>query len=160
MKMTAAIRGIALCFALVQHAASASSTTPESTAVEFYRWYIKTLTLNEEPTEAERTMLRYVTKPLWRSVKKEQLTDNSGSDYFIKAQDYYDDWLDAISTTAARQEGGRAALFVTLGATAESTHRLAVDLLKERGTWKIHRVRRVCAGQPEEADEPCVANPD
>lgn len=138
----------------------AGPAEPETRAVAFYRWYLKSLESNQEPGRDRKTLSAYVSASRLKALRKDMRMDDAGSDYFLKAQDYLEDWPGNIASTPAKQDGDVATLSITLGSTPESQHRLSVQMRHETDGWKIQRVQRLCADNAETQDDPCVAQPD
>ncbi|PAT00191.1 MAG: hypothetical protein BSR46_03850 [Candidatus Dactylopiibacterium carminicum] len=126
-----------------QAADGAPGKVPEAVTIRFYDWYLQALTQNRDPIQDEPRMLEaFVTRALVAEIHR-RMHDPDGldSDYFIRAQDYLDEWLGNIATSSVRMQGQTATLRVTLGNSAATLHRLQVDLIIEDGHWKIRRVR-------------------
>lgn len=111
-------------------------------ARDFYRWYVGLMAHDKEAGDDPRTYARYVATPLRARIQRQiDSPDGMDVDYFIKTQDYLDDWIAHVSATPARTQGATAQTIVTLGAGREAT-RLAVSLTREGGQWKIAAVKR------------------
>jgi hypothetical protein len=128
-------------------AASAQSQTGQITAAvtDFYRWYLGAFAKDQVPIKTDRARMEaHVTKELLQQIDKQMKSpDGLDADYFLKAQDYMDDWSSNIALSRIRVNGDAATATLTLGATKESKHLLAVRLVHENDTWKISRVSRV-----------------
>jgi Protein of unknown function (DUF3828) len=122
--------------------ASSSQTTPQTTLVAFYHWYLDAFARQGNPLEDDRARMEsYVTKGLLQEIDKRiQSPDGLDEDYFIRAQDYFNDWATDIVVSDVRINRGTASALVTLGRTRESRHRLKVTLVKEGRIWKISGV--------------------
>lgn len=84
----------------------------------------------------------FVSKALIHELQR--LADREGdpdSDYFIKAQDYLDDWLTDIKIEQSRWDKTSAVVVAVLGATEQTLNRLEVSLIVEQDRWKIRNVR-------------------
>jgi hypothetical protein len=117
-----------------------------TTAVtDFYRWYLGAFAKDQVPIKTDRARMEaHVTKELLQQIdKKMKSPDGLDADYFLKAQDYMDDWSSNIALSRIRVNGDAATATLTLGATKESKHLLALRLVHEGDTWKISRVSRV-----------------
>jgi len=113
----------------------------DATAVEFYRWYVKQVNDGGSPfMKAPQQLKEYVSASLWKTLQQTRGVEKD-ADYFLKAQDTLDDWATNISASPAKMVDGITRTIVTLGASAESKHRLALDMVQEDGTWKIRLVR-------------------
>jgi hypothetical protein len=116
-----------------------SLTLALATVKEFYRWYIHSLEQDRDPLEDDKKTLRgYVTEDLLRRLEASTEVD---VDYFIQAQDYFDDWESSISTAAVEHGKTTATIVVTFGTTTETRHKVGVMLTLDAGTWKIDRVQ-------------------
>lgn len=124
------------------------SATPEQTAVEFYRWYVDSLNRNREPkTRQKQKLLTFLSKRYGKwvySIPDEEYD----ADVFISAQDYDEDWVNAISTSKATIKGNVARLDVILGVYKNGKrtkgigkHVLHLKMVKENGAWKIDDIK-------------------
>jgi hypothetical protein len=133
-------------FAIKPEGISAQTPNPQSdistTLSSFYHWYVDAVAKQHPPLREDRAKLEtYVTKTLLQQIDKLiNSPDGLEEDYFTKAQDYMDDWMTNIVVSDTRIDGKTASAIVTLGATAESKHRLALKLIQEGDSWKISRV--------------------
>jgi hypothetical protein len=123
-------------------AAQGVHRTPQEAAPAFYRWYLTELANHRDPLSQDRGKIEsYVTKTLLQEIDRRiNSPDGLDEDYFIRAQDYLDDWMKEIVVSDVRIQGQNASEIVTLGATKESRHRLALKLVNEGGSWKISKV--------------------
>jgi len=152
--MSSRFKLAALAFCLLlssvfpDHAQAADSAalfpqnTPQSTLNEFYRWYLDALMKQRVPLEDDHVkMATFVGRTLLRTLDRRLKSDEGfGEDYFTRAQDYFDDWLSNITVSNMRAGRKTASATVALGASRESRHRLALQLVREDGGWKISRV--------------------
>lgn len=135
-----------ICFSqlfIAQQVKAGTPLAPDATASAFYNWYLHSLSTDRDPLRDDKIQLSaYVSKALIKEIER-QINSANGldADYFIQAQDYFDDWLTHISVTKPAINGDTASVVVTLGATKESSWKLAVALKKECGIWKIRKVR-------------------
>ena len=111
-------------------------------AGDFYAWYLAELKSNRDPLNDDPTALSTkVSKALVREIQRRMASpDGLDADYFLQAQDYYDDWLDHVTAQAVRVSRSSATLHVDLGANPSTRHRLIVTLIREDARWKIRRV--------------------
>jgi len=128
--------------------------------VAFYRWYLKSLEPNQEPGRDRKTLSALCLGLTAQGAQERHAQDDAGSDYFLKAQDYLEDWPGNIASTPAKQDGDVATLSITLGTTPDSQHRLPVQMRHETDGWKSQCVQRLCANNAETQDDPCVSPPD
>lgn len=56
-------------------------------------------------------------------------------DYFIKAQDYLEDWERTVVADKAVVDGGRALVVLQLGASSQSRRKFSITLTREGGVW-------------------------
>lgn len=118
--------------------------SPETIVATFYRWYIHSLNQNYDPLVKGRAMLKkFVAAGLIDEIE-DQLKRPGGlsADYFLQAQDWFDNWESNISVTKAVIKKQVATSIVTLGAKNDSRHKLIISLTQESGTWKIRRVQQ------------------
>ena len=113
----------------------------DATAVEFYRWYVKQVNDGGSPfMKSPKQLKEYVSASLWKTLQLTRGVEKD-ADYFLKAQDTLDDWGTNISASPAKVVDGSTRTIVTLGASADSKHRLALDMVREDGRWKIRLVK-------------------
>jgi hypothetical protein len=130
---------------LAQSPATATEAAPDIAAQEFYEWYLRLLVESKDPMHDEAAVLsKYVSGTLVKEIERKiHSPDGMESDYFIRAQDYLDDWPSNVSVAAPHVNGATATVTVGLGAAKPSAYRLTVTLVKEKGTWKIRKVARL-----------------
>lgn len=124
---------------------SAPAKSPEATVEEFYKWYVHSLRQKREPLEDDEAGLKkYVNAALIDKLKKQMNSSNGPDvDYFLKAQDYLDEWETNVSTTKGMVADTVATITVSLEAKdTVRPHKLKVTLLKENGEWKISKVEK------------------
>src|SRR5262249_1274886 len=94
------------------------------------------------PLTDDRTkMASFVGRGLLRDLDRRlKSPEGFDEDYFIRAQDYLEDWPQNIVVSNVRTNSKTASALVTLGAIAESKQQLGLRLLTESGRWKISRV--------------------
>lgn len=126
---------------LLASAALAKEQPPEQTAVQFYRWYMQSLAIQQDPLrQSPVQMSAYVEKGLVNELKRRK---GLHADYFIQAQDFMDDWTTDIRAVRPTVQGNMASVVIVLGATPETKRFLALTLTKDEGDWKICMVRLV-----------------
>jgi hypothetical protein len=132
-------------FTTAQVATAKVESGPELVAVTFYKWYLGQLVQNKDPLhDAVTEMKHQVATPLLREIEKKiNSADGMEADYFIAAQDYLDDWPTHVSATIRDRKDAVATLQVQLGVSTQKPYRLRVDLIKEKGDWKIRKVSRI-----------------
>lgn len=127
--------------------AETEAIAPDVVSAKFYKWYLHALSTDEEPLINDKACLaNYVSKALMSELEaRMQSEEGLDADYFIKAQDYLDDWEENISTQIQPVKGSMKEVVVTLGATQESLHRLSVTLVREGNDWKIRKIKKLNA---------------
>lgn len=133
---------LAQCF--LGPAALAKGQAPEEAAVQFYRWYMQSLAINQDPLHHSPVqMSAYVEKGLVSELKRRMNRKGLHADYFIQAQDFMDDWTTDIKAVRPTVHGNMASVVIILGATPETKRILALTLTRAEGDWKICMVRLV-----------------
>lgn len=138
--------GVLICVGqcLLGSAALANGQPPEQTAVQFYRWYMQSLAIQQDPLrQSPVQMSAYVEKGLVNELKRRMGRKGVHADYFIQAQDFMDDWTTDIRAVRPTVQGNMASVVIVLGATPETKRFLALTLTKDEGDWKICMVRLV-----------------
>ncbi|MDQ2988327.1 MAG: YbjP/YqhG family protein [Pseudomonadota bacterium] len=129
---------------LAQCAAQAKGQAPEEAAVQFYRWYMQSLAINQDPLrQSPVQMSAYVEKGLVNDLKKRMSRKGLHADYFIQAQEFMDDWTTDIRAVRPTVQGNMASVVIILGASPETKRILALMLKRDEGDWKICMVRLV-----------------
>jgi hypothetical protein len=127
------------------------AATPEAAVRLFYPWYLGEMMKGRVPLTEER-MQDYVAEETLRDIAFMMKRPNGGKqglreDYFLQAKDYFDDWGDHIAVSEVTIDGDTASARVALGDPAQGTHRLALTLVREGGSWKISRVNAAAASK-------------
>ncbi|WP_347902235.1 DUF3828 domain-containing protein [Pseudomonas purpurea] len=119
------------------------ASSPRQATEAFYTWYLMSVSQDKNPlTDDVPQMKQYVSEALIRSINKQMASpDGLDEDYFIKAQDYMDEWVSHIAVSEPAIQGASAKERVTLGNTPETTLRLEVRLVKDKTCWKIDDVQ-------------------
>jgi hypothetical protein len=127
-----------------QAKSNAASQAPEQAAVQFYRWYMQSLALNQDPLQQSPVqMSAYVEKALMKDLKRRSGRKGLHADYFIQAQEFMEDWATDIKAVRPVIQGNLASVVVLLGATPDTRRILALTMVREEGNWKISMVRIV-----------------
>jgi hypothetical protein len=122
--------------------ATAANATPEESIRSFYKWYVTALIANRDPLQQRAKMKQFATERLLKEIdKKKKSADGLGSDYFLDAQDFDDQWAKKISVSNVDIQGTKAKAHVLLDASPEMRRKLDVGLVNEGGAWKIDRVQ-------------------
>ncbi|MGZ0705325.1 DUF3828 domain-containing protein [Pseudomonas piscis] len=118
------------------------ASSPKPAAQAFYSWYLQTYSQDKDPvTDNAPEMKRYVSDSLVTKIKKQMASpDGLEEDYFLKAQDYMDEWLTQIQVSEPQVQGSTAKEQVTLGNTPDTTQIVDVRMVKDKGCWKIDEV--------------------
>jgi Protein of unknown function (DUF3828) len=121
---------------------ASSQNTPQATLTAFYHWYLEALAKSRDPLHDDRAKIEvYVSKGLLREIDRlSKSAEGLDEDYFIRAQDYLEDWASNIVVSDVQIKDGTASATVTLGATKQSRHPLALNLIKEGDAWKIAKI--------------------
>lgn len=127
----------------VSEAVAASSMSADQTTSAFYKWYLHSLASGREPLSDDRKILfKYVSRALVSDIEKSMHSDEGlDEDYFIKAQDYLDEWESNIVVGKPAVAGSTASVALQLGGKGDNHRRFSVALIKEAGTWKIRNVQ-------------------
>lgn len=126
---------------LIGSAALAKGQAPEQAALQFYRWYMQSLAISQDPLRHSPVqMSAYVDKGLVNELKRRK---GPHADYFIQAQEFIDDWTTDIKAVRPTVQGNLASVVIILGATPETKRILALTLTRNAGDWKICMVRLV-----------------
>jgi hypothetical protein len=133
---------VCACGAHAQSPAS-SQNTPQATLTAFYHWYLEELAKSRDPLHDDRAKIEvYVSKGLLREIdRRSKSAEGLDEDYFIRAQDYLEDWASNIVVSEVQIKGTTASAVVTLGSTKQSRHPLSLNLIKEGDAWKISKVK-------------------
>jgi len=116
--------------------------TPESQTKDFYSWYLKAMAKGQDPTKNKTVIKSYLSLRFsrWHYSKPGR---KPNSDVFFNSRDWNAAWADNIEVTEAVYiTDNNAALHVMLSAPPEEfVMKLLVNLVKERGKWKIDGVK-------------------
>jgi hypothetical protein len=129
-------------FATSAQSPASSQNVPQATLTAFYHWYLEALADSRDPLHDDRAKIEgYVSKGLLRGIdRRSKSAEGLDEDYFIRAQDYLEDWASNIAVSDVQIKDGTASAKVTLGATKQSRYPLAVNLIKEGDAWKTSKV--------------------
>lgn len=130
-------------FASAQQASAVTALEAEVVATEFYGWYLESLAADSEPlTTGRKQLATYVAKDLLREIDRQRRSpDGIPEDYFLKAQDYLDEWKSIRVSSKPTRRGTSIVVTVTLGADPESRRSLKLTMIQESAAWKIRTVR-------------------
>lgn len=128
------------------HAFGQANSGPAETSKSFYKWYLHELNAERNPTDNKAKMRTFISDRLARWIRSKAYEDY-GADYFIDAQDFAKEWENNIQVSNVVTRAGTATLRVTLvepksgNAPGMGNKVLDLKLLKERGLWKIDRIK-------------------
>lgn len=109
---------------------------------DFYKSYIALL--SEDKIPSREFLAKTVSTKLIRKIQKLASVEGGlDADYFLKAQDYLDEWKENITVAPIRVAGNRAKAVVSLELARGRKHQLSVDLVLVGRHWKITEVRDV-----------------
>ncbi|MEQ2026636.1 DUF3828 domain-containing protein [Xenorhabdus szentirmaii] len=116
----------------------------EQIAEAFYIWYMKVLYAHKDPyaSDYQTMMKKYVSPKLIN-----QLDEMVDKDYFIKAQDYLDDWR-YTTIIAIDESDNRVTANAYIAGLQEKPYNLSVELEKESSQWKIVSVSSLKLNYP------------
>jgi len=138
------LRRIAVCLVLIGISFSAAFgqtiKTPEERVESFYRWYLRSIIAGPDVDKA--VMLSHLSKRFGRWLYS-KAGESRDYDPFTNGQDFNNAWADNIRIGKLTKRGTTATLDIVLaGAPGDNWDMpLTVSLVKERGTWKIDRVK-------------------
>jgi hypothetical protein len=127
----------------------APAATPEAAVRLFYSWYLGEMMKGRVPLTEER-MQDYVAEDTLRDITFAMNLQQGGGlqkDYFLQTKNYFEDWADHIAVSEVTIDGNTASTLVALGGPALGTQRLALNLVREDGGWKISRVNEAAASK-------------
>ena len=115
---------------------------PELVVEEFYGWYLKRLSADDNPLSDERERLAvYISKALIKDIELQMKSaEGVSEDYFLKSQDYLDEWRISRRTSKPVLSGSTFIVQLTMGSSPENVHILILTMIREDGSWKIRRV--------------------
>lgn len=121
--------------------ADAQSSSPESAATDFYKWYVRELNADRFPVQRQRTKIRSkVSRRLGRWLYSKDAED-FGADYFLSAQDWDAGWAKSVTAKKTGGRGNKAILRISFGPSENfGNHQVDVTMVMEGGIWKIDTV--------------------
>ena len=121
-----------------------AADTPELTAKNFYRFYLKEISRafsDEQININKKKVSAFLSTKLGKWYQSKAY-ENYGADYFFDAQDFDERWQ--VSTTKAVIKMNTATLKVILAVPnakkSNWTNTLTVKMVNENGAWKIDSV--------------------
>lgn len=120
------------------------SETPTTVTKNFYTWYMKSIDAEKHPlTDDVDGIKKFITNKLFIKLNKELSSpEGMSEDYFMKAQDYDNDWITKIKVTTESYTNMIAKEVVVLGNTKDTIQTLKVNLKPVDGCWKINAVNQ------------------
>jgi Protein of unknown function (DUF3828) len=120
---------------------AAPTGTPEDCIRGFYHWYVTNLVVNRDPMKQRNEMRRYATERLLKEIDKMvKGPDGLDGDYFTDAQDFDPLWAKNISISGVKTTGDKSSAVVLLDEAKGMRKKLRVDLVKDKGAWKVDKV--------------------
>lgn len=121
------------------HAAAAENASAVQVTKAFYQQYMKALAQDDFDRIKPDRLKAYLTPSLIARLKKmESSEEGVDADYFIKAQDYLDDWVTHIQVKEKKISQSTASAIVTLG--EKEPQQLEVRLKFQNHQWRIDSV--------------------
>lgn len=118
------------------------SNTPEGVIRGFYSWYIKVFQTNEFPlTSQPAKMKKYISTRFYNEAKRAYDKGEYDADYFISGQDADPKWATNMTISKVTKTASTASAIVFFDGTGSFDHKLRITLVKEKGLWKIDRVK-------------------
>lgn len=124
------------------HAANRESTSAVYVTKAFYQQYMNALAQDDFDRIKPDRLKAYITPSLIARLKKmENSEEGLDADYFIRAQDYLDDWVTHIQVRENRIAQTTASVTVTLG--EKEPQQLEIQLKLQNHEWRIDSVERL-----------------
>lgn len=121
------------------HAAAAENASAVQFSKAFYQQYMKALAQDDFDRIKPDRLKAYLTPSLIARLKKmENSEEGFDADYFIKAQDYLDDWVMHIQVKERNVDQTAASITVTLG--EKEPQQLEIRLKFQNHQWRIDGV--------------------
>ena len=120
--------------------ASCESSTQKFTE-SFYKWYLTNINDENSVNYDNIKITQSTTAALQNDINiKIESPDGLESDYFLKTQDYEDDWAKFVKSEPVIENENAAEERIILG-NGPNMQELRVRLLKEGKCWKIDHVQ-------------------
>lgn len=118
-----------------------STPSPAQATQQFYAWYLADLEAHGTPLDSSSLIAAYVTPDLLKSIREGGAQpEPRNSDYFLRVQDWPDDWGKNIAAVVETQRADTATVRVTLGSETATRRALLLSLVYRAPAWLIYRV--------------------
>lgn len=109
-------------------------------ALIFNKWYIKQISQSKYPITDGHEIDKYVATDTLKKLRHPNVDgeEDYGPDFFLRAQDYDNDWPDNVNVIQSDFDPVCTNVYVAFG---KAKKHVVVDcMIKESGTWKIQSV--------------------
>lgn len=109
-------------------------------ALMFNKWYIKQISQGKYPITEGQELDKYVSANTLKKLRQTNTNDEEDydSDFFLRTQDYDDDWPENVSVIQSDHDPVCTNIYVAFG--KDKKHVVVDCMIKESGTWKIQSV--------------------
>lgn len=115
--------------------------SPQKFTESFYKWYLTNINDENSVNYDNIKITQSTTAALQNDINiKIESPDGLESDYFLKTQDYEDDWAKFVKSEPVIENENAAEERIILG-NGPNMQELRVRLLKEGKCWKIDHVQ-------------------
>lgn len=120
-----------------------ASLQPEKAALAFNKWYMQQINADKYPITDGHDIDKYVTRDTMKKLRKAQDPKYSDemyydADFFMKAQDWDDDWVTNVTVISSEYDPVCLNVWVAFG---KQQKYIVVDcMVEEAGSWKIQSV--------------------
>lgn len=135
--------GLLLLFIMgFSQAAFAQANTPEKVTKDFYIWYLKAYYADDFPLTSKPAKLKqFISSRFYKEAKRDYDKGEFDADPFIMGQDADTGWVNNINILKATKTKSSASVTVFFkGSTKSWNHKLKVDLILEKASWKIDKI--------------------
>lgn len=116
-------------------------SSPQKFTESFYKWYLTNINDENSVNYDNIKITQSTTAALQNDINiKIESPDGLESDYFLKTQDYEDDWAKFVKSEPVIENENAAEERIILG-NGPNIQELRVRLLKEGKCWKIDHVQ-------------------
>lgn len=116
-------------------------SSPQKFTESFYKWYLTNINDENSVNYDNIKITQSTTAALQNDINiKIESPDGLESDYFLKTQDYEDDWAKFVKSEPVIENENAAEERIILG-NEPNMQELRVRLLKEGKCWKIDHVQ-------------------
>lgn len=116
-------------------------SSPQKFTESFYKWYLTNINDENSVNYDNIKITQSTTAALQNDINiKIESPDGLESDYFLKTQDYEDDWAKFVKSEPVIENENAAEERIILG-NGPNMQELRVRLLKEGKCWKIDHVQ-------------------